>query len=604
MHMQIDELADTLEQVESASRLARVTTLLANAFAKAGEDVAIVVYLLQGRLGPPYAAPDLGIDERRMAEAIARAADMDIAAIRERDRELGDLGDVAARYLPSGRPLSVSEAHQRLREIAATSGAGSTQRKVEHLAALLRQAGGPAARYLVRIVLGRLRVQVGDATVMSALSVAAGGASVLRPDIERAYHYCADLGVVAQALLTDGADALAHIHPAPGRPVLAALAERLPDAQAIVSKLGTVLVEPKYDGLRLQVQKAGERVWLFTRRLEDVTASFPEIVQAALQQIVSHQAILDGEAVSFDPDTGRLLPFQETMRRRRKRHIAGLLQSIPMCYYAFDLLLLDSRDLTASPQRERSARLRSVLRDAPQATLHITPQLETDDPQALQRYFDAQIAAGMEGVVVKRPDAPYPAGSRGFDWVKLKREYQTALADTFDLAVVGYDRGRGKRTQLGIGSLLCAVYDPQHDRFRTVARLGTGLSEAEWVRLRQLLDAERVETRPLRVDARIVPDVWVEPHYVLEVIAGAITRSPLHTAGTDGGATGYALRFPRMVAFRFDRRAEDATTEAEVVELFNLQRHPGHSGQAALPEHSEHPRHAARSIRQTEARPS
>ena len=180
------------------------------------------------------------------------------------------------------------------------------------------------------------------------------------------------------------------------------------------------------------------------------------------------------------------------------------------------------------------------------------------------------MARGLEGLVVKRPDAPYHAGARQFNWVKLKRGYQRALADTFDLVIVGYDRGRGKRARLGIGSLLCAVYDPEQDRFRTVSRVGSGLSDEEWVDLRERLDAVRVDARPARVESLIEPDVWVEPTYVVEVIAAEITRSPLHTCGKVNDQPGYALRFPRVAGLRFDRRPEDATTEAEVVRLYAL----------------------------------
>ena len=172
---------------------------------------------------------------------------------------------------------------------------------------------------------------------------------------------------------------------------------------------------------------------------------------------------------------------------------------------------------------------------------------------------------------MKRPEAPCQAGTRGFHWVKLKRGYQKALADTFDVVVVGYDRGRGKRARFGIGSLLCAVYEPDQDRFRTVTRVGSGLSDEAWPRLREMLDQVSRPDKPRRVDAEIEPDAWVEPTYVVEVIAAEITRSPRHTCGESDGAPGYALRFPRVASIRSDRRPEDATTQTEVVRLYGMQ---------------------------------
>jgi DNA ligase-1 len=197
----------------------------------------------------------------------------------------------------------------------------------------------------------------------------------------------------------------------------------------------------------------------------------------------------------------------------------------------------------------------------------------TSDARELQTYFDRSLGRGLEGVVAKRVDAPYRAGARGFDWVKLKRAYQSALRDTIDLALVGYLRGRGKRSALGIGSLLGAVYDPAHDRFRTVAKIGSGLSDAAWNSLRKRLDADATSARPTRVDSMLVADVWVEPRYVVEVLADEITRSPFHTCGKRDDEPGYALRFPRMLGgVRADKAATDATTEREILDLYAQQR--------------------------------
>ncbi|MER3467745.1 MAG: DNA ligase, partial [Thermoflexus sp.] len=178
-----------------------------------------------------------------------------------------------------------------------------------------------------------------------------------------------------------------------------------------------------------------------------------------------------------------------------------------------------------------------------------------------------------EGIVAKRLDAPYQAGARGFHWIKLKRSYKGELSDTIDVVVVGYFRGRGMRAKFGIGALLGAVYDRASDTFKTVAKIGSGLSEEEWVRIRSLLDQIRVEHRPARVDSLIEPDVWTEPRYVLTVLADEITRSPVHTCGKVGDEPGYALRFPRVMGWiREDKGPEDATTVEEILSMFQMQR--------------------------------
>ena len=567
--MEFSELARVFQAIEATRRRLEITALLADLFRRAPEDADILPYLLQGRLGPPYATPDLGMDERRIAQALAEATGTEVEEVWRRYGELGDLGLVAEALLPTtGEPVAVRAVFADLRAIAAASGKGAQERKIALFCDLLRRLGARAARYVVRIAQGRLRLQVGDATIVDALAAACDGTP--RAPIERAYALSADLGLVARTLLADGPAALARIHPTPGRPVLSALAERLPTPQAVIQKLGRVLAEPKYDGLRLQAHKRAEQVWLFSRRLEDLTHAFPDIARAVRQQVRADEAILDGEAVGYDPRRQRFLPFQQTVRRRRKHGVEAMELLFPLRYYAFDLLYLDGADYTSLPQEERSRRLRDILREQPEGILHVAPQLVTADAAELGRFFDETVGRGLEGLVVKRPDAPYHAGAREFNWVKLKRGYQRALADTFDLVIVGYDRGRGKRARLGIGSLLCAVYDPGQDRFRTVSRVGSGLSDDEWVELRDRLDAVRVDARPGRVESLITPDVWVEPTYVVEVIAGEITRSPLHTCGKVDAQPGFALRFPRVASIRFDRRPEDATTEAEIVRLYTL----------------------------------
>lgn len=569
--MQLTELAEGFAKIEATTKHHLMAALLADLFRRAPEDAHLLPYLIEGRLGPPYAAPDIGMDERRLAEAIGEATGTSVEEAWRRYKQRGDLGLVAEDLLPpKGQPVSVQEAFRQLVRVAETAGMGAYGEKVRLFANLLGRLGSLEARYLVRIVQGRLRLGVGDATIMDSLSIARVGDTSLRPRIERAYGFCSDLGLVAETLLSQGPEAVDRIHPTPGRPVLSALAERLPSPQAIIQKLGRVIAEPKYDGLRLQAHRDADRVWLFTRGLENVTRAFPDICQAVLRQLLARQAILDGEAVGYDPKTGKFLPFQQTVRRRREHRVEVMEALYPLRYYVFDLLFLDGQDFVPLPLRDRVRRLREVIRGQPEGPLFVAPQIETDDPAELRRFFEEMVRQGLEGTLVKRPDSPYHAGARRHDWVKLKPGYEAGRADTYDLVILGYYRGRGRRAKFGIGSILAAVYDPENDRFRTVARVGSGLTDEEWVRLREMLDATAVAEMPKRVDSKQVPDVWVEPRYVVEVIAGEITRSPRHTCGKVGKEPGYALRFPRVSRFRLDRRPEDATTEREILELYRM----------------------------------
>ncbi|MCL5411191.1 MAG: ATP-dependent DNA ligase [Patescibacteria group bacterium] len=567
--MKLFELAKTFESIEATRSRRQMSTLLADLFRRADpREVKIIPYLIQGRLGPPYSAPDMGIDERRLTEGIARVTNRSLEETWSLYKTLGDFGLVTERLLPErNKTLSIEQTYEKLVKMAQTSGPGSTEVKNKLLVELLTQLNRLEARYLVRIVQGKLRLGVGDATILDALAESVGNLD-LRPKIERAYTFSSDLGLVTYILRTKGIEGVEKIGPTPGRPILPALAERLPSSEEAIKKLGRLIAEPKYDGLRLQLHKDRDKVWLFTRRLENITQALPSLQQGGETQVLAMQAILDGEVIGIDPKSGKFLPFQQTARRRRKYQVEKIELLYPTRYYIFDLLLLNGQDLTSKPFRERLLLLKKVIKEASNGPIFITPRLETENPGELEKFFVQMLEQGLEGVLVKRPDAPYHAGARLFNWVKLKRGYGAKLADTFDVVVVGYFKGRGKRAVLGIGSLLCAVCDPKNDRFRTVSRVGSGLTNEEWGQFRERLDLISVLQRPRQVDSLIEPDVWVDPRYVIEVIASEITRSPRHTCGKVGKEKGYSLRFPRFSRIRTDRRAEDATTEKEVIDQY------------------------------------
>lgn len=572
--MKFRALAEVFGQLQfSTGRLSAVRAV-ADLFERADPaELEPIVYLLQGQLRPPYEGVELGVGERLLVRVVARAFDATTASVTKRFKKLGDLGLVAESLVRSSprRLLSVRQAYAALLEVARARGPGAVERRIRLLADLLQSASGLEARYLARIVQGRLRLGIGDATILEAAAAGALGDRARKHEIEQAYNVRSDLGAVVRLAYSRGARGLARIGPQVGIPVRPALAQRLPSAQAIITRLGTVRVEPKFDGFRLQFHRKGDRVWAFSRRLEDVSPMFPELTAAIRRQLRVRRAILEGEAVVYDPATQRFLPFQITMTRKRKHRIAEAAERHPLRLFAFDLLYADGRNYLGRPQQERSRRLGRALRNPQGGVVAVTESVTTGSSRGLQRYFDTMLRRGLEGVVAKRLDAPYRAGARGYDWVKLKRSYQSKLRDTVDLVLVGYLAGRGKRAALGVGSFLAAVYDSRRDRYRTVAKIGSGLSEREWRSLRRQLDRLASPTKPRLVDSAITPDVWIEPKLVVEVLADEITRSPLHTCGKSRGAPGYALRFPRLLGLRVDRRPEDATTEREIVQIYRMQ---------------------------------
>jgi DNA ligase-1 len=573
--MRFARLAQYFERLEGTTKRLEMFQTLSELFQEAtAEEIDRVIYLCQEQLLPPFRGVELGMSEKLLTRALAKALDTDERRVAAAYKQRGDLGLVAETLVarPSGRQgLTVTEVYEALLRIAGTAGAGSVEQKIQGFAALLQQVSPIEARYLVRFAMGRLRLGIGDPTILEALSMAVVGHRRLRPELERAYNLCSDLGLVAKTLLTQGEQAIREFRVQVGHPIRMALAERLPSAEEIVRRLGRCCVECKYDGLRLQIHKQGEQVDIFSRNLERLTPMFPDLAAAVQRQVRATSAIVEGEAVAVNEATGELYPFQVTVQRRRKYRVEEMAREFPVALFAFDLLYLDGEDYTPRPYLERRQRLAELLGAGER--LRLAEAIITDDAGEIARFFDDCVARGVEGVVAKRLDSPYQAGARNFNWIKLKRSYKGELVDTVDVVLVGYFRGRGQRARFGIGALLGAVYDADSDTFKTVARIGSGLSEEQWVELRQLLDALRVEHRPARVDSLIAPDVWAEPRYVVTVLADEITKSPVHTCGKTDASPGYALRFPRIVGWlRQDKRPEDATTVAEVLKLYELQK--------------------------------
>jgi DNA ligase-1 len=577
--VRFSELALYLGRLEETSSRNALVGILAELFGRTPpEDVAPTCYLLQGHLAPFFKPIEIGLGQNYVADAVARAYGGDRARVLARFDELGDLGDAAA-ALAAGSPRAarpedvppVREVFDALLGIARTSGAGSVSGKVEAFASLLAGLDPLSVRYLCRIPLGRLRLGIGDPTILDGFSFSRVGDRSLRKRLERAYNETSDLGLVGRTLWKGGVEAVDTLSVRVGNPVRPALAERLPSAEAILRKLGTCAVEGKYDGFRCQVHKSGEEVRVFSRGLEDLTGVFPEIAEGARRQVLASEAILEGEALAYNPLSEEYLPFQQTVRRRRKHGVKEAAKELPLRLFAFDVLYADGERVMDRPYMERRALLGQMLGNG--ETVLLSESRTAERAEDLEAIFEESVQGGLEGIVAKRPDSPYQAGARNYNWVKLKRIQAGNLEDTVDCVIVGYLYGRGRRAAFGVGALLVAVYDEGRDLFPTVTKIGTGLSDKQWHEVRERCEPFVRESKPARVESDVEPSAWVEPEVVIEVLADEITRSPVHAAGRSAeGGQGYALRFPRLVSFRdADKRPEDATTVSEIVELYEQQ---------------------------------
>lgn len=387
--------------------------------------------------------------------------------------------------------------------------------------------------------------------------------------MERAYNLTSDLAYVARLAL-EGEEALRQVKLEVGKPVRMMLAERLPGPEQIMEKLGPHFAEHKYDGERVQVHFDGERFWVYSRRLENITHQYPDLLEA-LREVQHGPFILEAEAVVTDPVTGEMRPFQNVLNRKVKHLTPELLEKYPIKGFVFELLYADGEVLIERPYSERRERLERWFR--PHERLELSTKRFVETTEELVQFFDASIEAGCEGLVCKKPDGDYEAGKRGFKWVKYKRGIAGKLSDTLDLVIVGAWLGRGRRAGT-YGSLLAAAYNPDEDRFETLTKVGSGFSDEDLNEvLPRRLDPYRRGERHPRVWSLLEPDVWFEPVQVIEVEAQEITLSPNHTCafGAVQEGRGLALRFPRFVRYRDDKSPEEATTTKEVVEMYKNQ---------------------------------
>lgn len=573
--MLFSELAVYFSRLEETSSRNGLVEILAELFSKTpADEIAFITYLLQGRLAPFFKPVEIGMGNNYVADAIARAYQTDRAEVLRTFDRLGDIGAAAremaeksgAAPTPEDAP-EVREVFNSLREIAEMSGAGSIERKVTKLGAVLSLLDPLSAQYLCRIPVGKLRLGVGDPTILDGYSFAKAGDKSLRKRLERAYNETSDLGLIGETLWQRGMEAVDALSIQVGNPVRPALAERLPSAEAIIAKLGKAAIEKKFDGFRCQVHKLGDDIKIFSRNLEEMTGMFPELAEGAVKQIQAHSAIFEGEALAYNPLSDEYLPFQETTKRRRKHNIADTAQELPLRLFAFDLLYVDGENITPLQYCERRNRLRQLVQ--PDDTILVSEERVATEAEDLMEVFNDAVQGGLEGIMAKKLDAPYQAGGRNYNWVKLKRAQSGELQDTVDCVIIGYIYGRGKRSTFGVGALLVAVYDPERDVFSSITKIGTGLTDAEWREVRERCEPYISTEKPARVESILQPSVWVEPTVVIEVLADEITRSPVHTAGMNGEKQGYALRFPRLISFRDnDKRPEDSTTVSEIIGMY------------------------------------
>ena len=580
--MRYSLLADSYEKIEATTKRLEMTDHLVDLLKKTPPEIIDkVVYLTQGKLYPDFSGIEIGIAEKLAIRAVARATGKREKAIHEELGKTGDLGGTTQKFLKSKlqvqlshEPLTVEIVFDTLDKMAKSTGAGSMEQKISYLAGLLANASPKEAKYIVRTVTGALRLGIADMTVLDALAIAYGGGKEAREVLERAYNISSDLGRVAKTVVEKGLKGVKKFQVSIGRPVRPMSAERLGSPEEILEKLGgKCIAEFKYDGERIQAHKKGNRVTLFSRRLENITKQYPDVVKLLRKHTKAKDAIIEAEVVAIDPDTGEMKPFQELMHRRRKYRIQKAIKEYPVSLFMFDALYVDGKDLTLKSYPVRHKSLEGTIQ--PSEYVRIAEHLPVKNPKELERFFEKAVKKGYEGLICKsiNPDAVYQAGARGWLWIKYKRDYKSEMTDIVDLVVVGAFHGRGKRGGT-YGALLLAAYDLDSDVFETVTKCGTGFTDEQLAKLPKMMEKQKIPHRSPRVNSTLKADIWFEPKVVVEVIGAEITLSPIHTCAMDAirKGSGLAIRFPRFTGnFRLDKAAEDATNTTEIVGMYKGQ---------------------------------
>ena len=579
--MEYSRVAETYERLEGISGRNEITEVLAGLLKQTPkQELPYLVYMTQGKLRPDYEGVELGLAEKLALRAVSSASGVPPDKVYSSYVKHGDIGTAAEELLGHkaqgtlfSEGLSLKRVYDTLLRIARQAGSGSIDLKLRELASILNDASPLEAKYIMRTVTGELRLGVADYTVLDAAAVAFLGGKERRGAIERAYNVHPDLGFVVASVASKGLKGIEQVRVEVGVPIRPMLAERLSSAEAIVKKMGdkVVAAEYKLDGERLQIHKDGADVKLFSRRLEVITGHYPDASDLVREIVKAGKAILEAEVVAINEDSGEYLPFQELMHRRRKHGVEQAIADYPVALNFFDMLLSGASDLTAKPYAVRRKKLLENVRAA--GRTRPVPAKSTKDPREIERFMEEAIENGCEGLVVKDPASSYKAGAREFAWIKLKREYRSELTDTIDLVVIGAFHGRGRRAGT-YGTYLLASYDEKREVFTSIAKIGTGFSDADLERIPKLLKPYESHVRPPGVETAMVPEIWFRPHMVIEVIAAELTLSPIHTAamGRIRPGAGISLRFPKFTGkIRDDKAPQDATTVEEIVGMYNRQ---------------------------------
>lgn len=612
----IEEDSGRLRNIETLSNLFRSVLLLSP------DDLLCCVYLCLNQLGPAYLGIELGIGETVLMKAVAQTTGRHLDKIKAEAQEKGDLGLVAEssrsnqRMMFQPASLTAEGVFRKLKEIASMSGNSAMNKKIDIIKGLFVACRFSEARYIVRSLAGKLRIGLAEQSVLSAL----GQAVCLTPPgqgfppavidagkgmsaesrrawieeksliLKQTYCEMPNYDVLVPVLLKEGIDQLPnHCKLTPGVPLRPMLAHPTKGVGEVMKKFdeAAFTCEYKYDGERAQIHilESGE-VRIFSRNQEDNTSKYPDIIsripKVKKDSVVS--CVLDSEAVAWDREKKQIQPFQVLTTRKRKDVDASEIK-VQVCVYAFDLLYLNGESLVRQPLCRRRALLRESFTEV-EGEFLFARSIDSNNTDAIAEFLEQSVRDSCEGLMVKtlEKDATYEIAKRSHNWLKLKKDYLEGVGDTVDLCVIGAYLGKGKRTGT-YGGFLLACYDDENEEFQSVCKIGTGFKDEDLEQHYKFLK-EHILSKPrayYRVDQSAEPDVWLDAVQVWEVKCADLSLSPVYKAamGMVDPEKGVSLRFPRFLRIRDDKKSEDATTGAQIADLYKKQQQIQNQGEKA-----------------------
>ncbi|TFG18152.1 MAG: ATP-dependent DNA ligase [Promethearchaeota archaeon] len=585
--MKFQKLAQLFSDLESTSKRLEMIDYLSYFFKELKEndeleDLKKIIYLLQGQLVSNIKqAPKIGIAEKMIIEALSLHSGIDKKNIKQVLIKKGDIGATAELILAKKKKqkslydfnvsdeltestLEISDLYKSLQKIAVTEGAGSHDTKLATLRGLMSKSTPLETKYILRIITSTLRVGVSTLTIIDGLALGFTDEKENRYYIENAYNLHPDLGDITLMLAEQGIEAVKRVGIEYGTPVRSMLASRVPYGD-IITKLGAPFTaEYKLDGERLQIHKQGENVQMFSRRLLEISEQYPDVCQIIIENVKAENTIIEGEVVAMDAFYEKMLPFQVLSKRRRKYDVEEIAKEIPVCLFLFDLLKLENQSFIDKPLPDRRRELERIVEQKDE--IQLTKSVLINSTEELLDFFNEARSAGAEGIMAKsiKKDSIYQAGNRGFIWIKLKGLEGGKLKDSVDVVLVGANFGRGRRKGM-YGTYIGAVYDPENDKFEAFTRIASGWTDEIMESLMSEMDQYKISRKSPDVICDDIPDQWLKPEVVIEIIGDEITVSDKFSS------LGYSMRFPVFQRLRPEKGPKDVTTVKEILELYNTQ---------------------------------